>query len=59
LENNVENSTENGDLACEISEEKLKTLIRVVAILIVKHLWFWLAGAEELAVINKIPELLK
>jgi hypothetical protein len=27
--------------------------------LIVKHLWFWLAGAEELAVINKIPELLK
>jgi hypothetical protein len=22
-------------------------------------LWFWLAGAEESAVINKIPELLK
>ena len=27
--------------------------------LIVKILWFWLAGAEESAVINKIPELLK
>ena len=28
-------------------------------VLIVKILWFWLAGAEELAVITKIPELLK
>jgi hypothetical protein len=28
-------------------------------VLIVKILWFWLAGAEESAVINKIPELLK
>jgi hypothetical protein len=27
--------------------------------LIVKILWFWLAGAEKSAVINKIPELLK
>jgi hypothetical protein len=27
--------------------------------LIVKILWFWLAGAEESAVINKIPEPLK
>jgi hypothetical protein len=25
----------------------------------VKILWFWLAKAEESAVINKIPELLK
>jgi hypothetical protein len=24
-----------------------------------KILWFWLAGAEESAMINKIPELLK
>jgi hypothetical protein len=24
----------------------------------VKILWSWLAGAEELAVLNKIPELL-
>jgi hypothetical protein len=46
-------------LACEISEERLKTLIRTIAILIVKILWFWLAGAEESSVINKIPELLK
>ena len=59
LEDNVENSAEDGGLACEISEERLKTLFRAVAILIVKILWFWLAGAEESAVINKIPELLK
>ena len=36
-----------------------KTLIRVIAVLIVKILWFWLAGAEESAVTNKITELLK
>jgi hypothetical protein len=59
LEDNVENNAENGGLACEISEGKLKILIRAIAILIVKILWFWLAGAEESAVINKIPELLK
>ena len=59
LEDNVGNSAEEGGLACEISEGRLKTLIRVIAILIVKILWFWLAGAEESAVINKIPELLK
>ena len=34
-------------------------LFRAIASLIVKILWFWLAGAEESAVINKIPELLK
>ena len=28
LENNVENSAEDGGLACEISEGKLKTLFR-------------------------------
>jgi hypothetical protein len=33
-----ENSAENGDLACEISEGRLKTLIRAIAILIVKTL---------------------
>ena len=59
LEDNVENSAEDGDLVCEISEGKLKTLFRDIAVLIVKILWFWLAGAEESAVINKIPELLK
>jgi hypothetical protein len=59
LEDNVENSAEDGGLACEISEGRLKILTRVIAILIVKILWFWLAGAEESAVINKIPELLK
>jgi hypothetical protein len=59
LEDNVENSAEDGDLACKISEGKLKTVFRAIAILIGKILWFWLAGAEESAVINKIPELLK
>jgi hypothetical protein len=33
LKDNVENSAENGGLACEISEEKLKTLFRAIAIL--------------------------
>jgi hypothetical protein len=47
LEDNVENSAEDGGLACEISEGRLKILIRAVAILTVKILWFWLAGAEE------------
>jgi hypothetical protein len=42
-----------------MSEGKLKTLFRAIASLIVKILWFWLAGAEESAVINNIPELLK
>ena len=59
LEDNVENSAEDGGLACEISEGRLKTLTRAIAVLIVKILWFWLAGAEESVVINKIPELLK
>jgi len=58
-EDNVENSAEDGGLACEISEGKLKTFFRAIAILIGKILWFWLAVAEESAVINKIPELLK
>jgi hypothetical protein len=59
LEDNVENSAEDGGLACEISEGILKTLFRAITILILKILWFWLAGAEYSAVINKIPELLK
>ena len=59
LEDNVENSAEDGGLACENAEGRLKTLIRILAILIVKILWFWLAGTEESAVINKSPELLK
>ena len=59
LEDNVRTVQKNGGLACEISEGKLKTLFRAIAVLIVKILWFWLAGAEESAVINKIPELLK
>ena len=59
LEDNVENSAEDGGLACEISEGRLKTLFRANDILNMKILWFWLAGAEESAVINKIPELPK
>ena len=59
LKDNVENSAEDGGLACEISEGKLKILFRAIAILIMKILWLWLSGDEESAVINKIPELLK
>ena len=33
LEDNVEISAEDGGLACEISEGKLETLFRVIAIL--------------------------
>jgi hypothetical protein len=40
LEDKVENSVEDGALACEISEGRLKALIRAIAILIVKILWF-------------------
>jgi hypothetical protein len=59
LEDNVENSAEDGVLACEISERRLKTFFRAIASLIVKILWFWLAEVEESAVINKTPDLLK
>jgi hypothetical protein len=59
LEEDVKNSINDGGLACEISEGRLKILIRGIAILIVKILWFLLARAEESAVCNKIPELLK
>ena len=38
LEDNVENSAEDGGLACEISEGRLKTLFRAIAVLIVKIL---------------------
>ena len=58
LEDNVESSAEDGGLTCEISDVRLKTLFRAIAILIVKILWFGLDGSEESAVINKIPELL-
>ena len=38
----------------------LRTVQKMEAIAtLIKILWFWLAGAEESAVINKIPELLK
>jgi hypothetical protein len=47
LEDTVENSAEDGVMACEISEGRVKTLIRAVAVLIVTILWFWLAGAEK------------
>ena len=38
LEDNVENSAEDGGLACEISEGKLETLFRAIAVLNVKIL---------------------
>jgi hypothetical protein len=59
LEDNVENSAEDGGLACEISEGKLKTFSGPLLFWNLIILWFWLSGAEESAVINKIPELLK
>jgi hypothetical protein len=31
LEDNVENTVENGGLACKISERRLKTLFRAIA----------------------------
>ena len=59
LYDNVENCAENDGLACEISERKLKTLIRAIAVLILKIVWFWFALAEDSTVINKILEPLK
>jgi hypothetical protein len=38
LEDNVEKSAEDGGLACEIPEGRLKILIRTIAVLIVKIL---------------------
>ena len=38
LEDNVENSAEDGGLASEISEGRLKTYFRAIAVLIVKIL---------------------
>ena len=38
LEDNVENTAEDGCLVCEISEGKLKSLFRAIAVLIVKIL---------------------
>jgi hypothetical protein len=38
LTDNVENSAEDGGQACEISEGKLKTLFRAIAVLIEKIL---------------------
>jgi hypothetical protein len=59
LEDNVENSSEDGGLDCEISKGRLKILFRAIDSLIVKFRWFLLAGAKESAVINKIPEPLE
>jgi hypothetical protein len=38
FKDNVENTAEDGGLACEISERRLKTLTRTIIILIVKIL---------------------
>jgi hypothetical protein len=37
--------------------ESLNGLFQERCIFWIEDLWFWLAGAEELAVINKRPEL--
>ena len=59
LEDNVENSAEDGGLACEVSEGKLKTLFRDIAILEFDYSVVLVSWGEESAVTNKIPELLK
>jgi hypothetical protein len=59
LEDNVENSAENGGLACENSEGKLKTLFRAFAILECDYFVVLVSWAEESTDINKIPELVK
>jgi hypothetical protein len=59
LEDNVENSAEKWRPACEISEGKLKSLFRAIAILDCEDSVVLVSWAEESAVINKIPELLK
>ena len=43
----------------KFQREDYRLLSGPLLLLIVNILWFWLAGAEESAVINKIPELLK
>jgi hypothetical protein len=40
LEDNVENSVEDGGLPCEISGQRLKPPLRAIAVLIEKILWF-------------------
>ena len=47
LEDNVENSAEDGGLDWEFLEGKLKTHFRAIAILIGKILWLWLAGLQS------------
>ena len=56
---NIQSCEEDEGLTCENSEESLKTLLESFVIFLPKIIWFWLAGTEEAAVINKIPELLK
>jgi hypothetical protein len=53
LEDNVEDSVKVEGQACEISEGRLKTLIRAVAILIGKILWFRLAGVKNQLLLRK------
>lgn len=46
------------NLACEVSKGSLK-ISQGDLLFQIKILWFWFVGAEESAVINKAPELLK
>jgi hypothetical protein len=59
LEDNVENSAEDGGLTCEVSEGKLKNLFRAIGILEFDYSVVLVNWGEESAVIKKIPELLK
>lgn len=52
---NVEGSTDNGGLACDVFRGKQ----RLPCAICVKNLWFWLPGAGESAVIKKRLEPLK
>lgn len=51
----VESHEDDGGLPRDVSEEKQ----RLYQAFYVKKLWFWLARAKEMALINKRPEPLK
>jgi hypothetical protein len=59
LEDHVENSAEDGGLACEIPEGRLIKTYQGCCYFDCEDSVVWLAVAEVSAVIKKIPELLK
>lgn len=53
----MDGNAEDKGLACDVSEEHLKTLGEHLSFR--RVLWFWLAVIEESALSNKIPGLPK